>query len=325
MTNTLADRLKYAPDAKSNLPPYDLLATGLVPEFLVRWVVRGMLTQKLAEHRCPEPELQRERTARFVEELKSQPIAIATDRANLQHYEVPAEFFQYILGAAMKYSCCLWSADSDLDRAEADMLELTCLRAEIEDGQRILDLGCGWGSFSLFVAAKYANVHITAVSNSQSQRAFIKERARALGLTNIEVITADINEFQIGKSFDRVVSIEMFEHAKNYERLLAKIASWLKEEGKLFVHIFSHIEHHYHFDSTDPGDWLTRYFFTGGTMPSDDLFLYFAKDMYITKHWRVNGQHYRNTAEAWPELWGYQSGRQWIVSHYLFEKRVLGN
>ncbi len=359
MTNTLSGERKFAPDETSNLLLYDLLALGIVPESLIRWGIRRMLAHKLSELHLRDQQQLLERTMRFVADLKEMPIAIATDSANQQHYEVPAEFFQLILGPAMKYSCCLWTSAEDLGKAESAMLELTCKRAEIANGQRILELGCGWGSFSLFAAQRFSDVTITAVSNSRSQKRFIEQRAKSLGLNNVQVVTADINDFQTAERFDRVVSIEMFEHAKNYERLLANVADWLVEDGKLFVHIFSHIRYQYHFDSSDPGDWLSRYFFTGGTMPSDDLLLYFQKDLFVTQHWRVSGKHYQQTAEAWlrnmqlnrqrlikiigetygaeqskrwwiywrlfflacSELWGFDSGNQWIVSHYLFNKR----
>jgi cyclopropane-fatty-acyl-phospholipid synthase len=317
-----------------------------------------MLSQKLKELRIDDPVLELARTIQFVAELKQQPIAIATNLANKQHYEVPAEFFKNVLGPSMKYSCCLWTNSIDLASAELAMLKLTAERAGIADGQRILDLGCGWGSFSLFAAKRFKNVAITAVSNSQSQRAFIEEKVRHLGLNNVQVITCDINDFDIEQKFDRVVSVEMFEHAKNYERLLEKTASWLTDDGKLFVHIFSHTRHQYHFDNTDSEDWLSRYFFSGGTMPSQQLLLYFQKDLHIVNQWCLNGKHYQQTAEAWlqnmqhnrravmqiieqtygmeqakrwwiywrlfflacAELWGFDSGKQWTVSHYLFEK-----
>jgi cyclopropane-fatty-acyl-phospholipid synthase len=359
MTNTLSGERNFAPDERSNLKLYDLLALGVIPESLIRWGIRGMLVQKLIELRLKNQQMHHERTMQFVANLKEMPIAIATDSANQQHYEVPVEFFQQILGPAMKYSCCFWSTGEDLATAESAMLTLTCERAEIQDGQRILDLGCGWGSFSLFAAQRYRDITITAVSNSRSQKKFIEQRAQLLGLNNLTVITADINDFQTDGRFDRVVSIEMFEHAKNYEKLLANIANWLVDDGKLFVHIFSHIRHQYHFDGSDAGDWLTKYFFTGGTMPSDKLLSYFQKDLFLAHHWQVNGKHYQKTAEAWllnmlrnrkhlmkiiqntygaeqskrwwiywrlfflacAEMFGFDSGNQWMVSHYLFEKR----
>jgi len=357
MTSAQAPTRTLAPDTSSNIFIYDLLATGMVPEFVVRAGIRNMLAQKLQEHRC-DPELSAARRAAFIEELKQSPIAVATAAANQQHYEVPAEFFQFVLGPHLKYSSCLWLDGDDLGAAERRMLQLTCERAGIAEGQQILDLGCGWGSFSLYAAANYKNVQVTAVSNSHSQRAFIERQAAARGLNNLRVITADINDFQIDSKFDRVVSVEMFEHAKNYQALFAKVAGWLKDDGRLFVHIFSHIKYQYHFDNSDPNDWLTKYFFTGGTMPSDDLFLYFADHLHINQHWRVSGTHYQKTAEAWlqnmlkqekpirqimaqtygadqtqrwwvywrlfflacSELWGYKQGTEWIVSHYLFSK-----
>ena len=348
-------------DSKSNILLYDLLATGIVPESFIRLGINFLSTQKLAQYRLDDLQLRLERMSSFAEELRKQPIAIATDLANQQHYELPPQFFQNILGPQMKYSCCLWQTATDLVGAENDMLELTCERAEIVDGQKILDLGCGWGSFSLFAAKRFSSAKITAVSNSRLQGEFIKRRALALGLKNLKVITADINDYQTDECFDRVVSVEMFEHAKNYERLLANIASWLTYDGKLFVHIFAHTIHQYHFDSNDRGDWLTKYFFTGGTMPSDKLLFYFQKDMCIERHWCLNGRHYQKTAEAWlqnmqcnknalmqviadvygekqtkrwwiywrlfflacAQTFGFKSGKEWIVSHYLFNKRRM--
>ncbi len=359
MTGSTADRRTFSKDNSSQLFIYDLLSTGFVPEWITRIGIRQMLSTKLKELRCDDASAE---TMRFARELETMPIAISTDSANDQHYEVPTEFFELILGPMMKYSCCYWDGCNDLAEAELKMLELTCRRAEIEDGQRILDLGCGWGSFCLYAASKFKKSRITAVSNSRTQKSFIEKRMKILGLENIEIVTADINDLSLPrKAFDRVVSVEMFEHAKNYKLLLQKVSNWLDDSGRLFVHIFAHVEHQYHFGLTED-DWLAKYFFTGGTMPSDSLLSCFRDDLVITDKWKVNGSHYQRTSEWWlkrmgdnrpaimailkdtygreqsirwwvywrlfflacAELWGYGGGNEWIVSHYLFKKRSSG-
>lgn len=344
-------------DKKSGLPLYDILANGIVPEFLIRAGIRHLLKQKLKQlsmgYLCPP----NDQLQSFKQELMRYPIAIATDAANTQHYELPAEFFQNILGPQMKYSCCLWGGARDLIQAEQDMLDLTCQRAELADGQKILDLGCGWGSFSLYAAARYPNSHITAVSNSHSQKRFIENKMAQLKIDNVEVITSDINDLDFTRVFDRIVSVEMFEHVKNYQLLLAKIASWLASDGKLFVHIFCHVLYPYHFGQRED-DWLAKYFFSGGTMPSEKLLMAFREDLFVVKQWRINGIHYHKTAEAWlanmqchqtrlwqiiattygqeqarrwwnywrlfflacSEVWKFRKGEEWLVAHYLLEK-----
>lgn len=358
MTAATTNRRIYSRDRKSNLVIYDLIATGIIPEWLIRIGIRRMLKQKLAALKSDDRDLLRQRTRHFAEQLKSYPIAIETDSANTQHYEVPADFFKLILGPNMKYSCCFYEDGDTLEVAELRMLELSCQRADIKDGQRILDLGCGWGSFAIYAATNYPNSRITAVSNSHSQRQFIEWRAKEQGLSNIQVITSDINHLQLpANSFDRIVSVEMFEHAKNYQRLLENVSCWLKDDGKLFVHIFSHVLHQYHYGE-NADDWLARYFFSGGTMPSHELLFAFDNHMQVSQSWQLSGKHYKKTAEDWlenmrsnrpdlidviartygadqakrwwiywrlfflscAELWGYNDGAEWIISHYRFEK-----
>jgi cyclopropane-fatty-acyl-phospholipid synthase len=336
-----------------------LLARDIVPDALIRVGIRHLLGAKLEEEKEKNAILQLEKKMQFVRELRSSPVAIKTKDANEQHYEVPTEFFRYVLGPRMKYSSCHYSRpEQTLAEAEEEMLALTCQRAEIRDGLEILELGCGWGSLTLWLAENYPNAKITAVSNSSTQREYITEALQKLGNKNVNVVTCDMNDFEPGRTFDRVVSVEMFEHMKNYRELLQRVARWLKTDGLLFVHIFTHVEYAYHFEGKDPSDWITRYFFEGGTMPSDDLLLYFQDDLKIQNHWRVCGTHYQKTAEHWlenmdrnreaitpilqsvygeenlarwraywrvffmscAELWGFRGGNEWLVSHYLFRK-----
>ena len=338
-----------------------LLERGALPDALVRVGIRRLLKDRLAEEHRADPAEAQARLMQLIARLRASPVAINTSEANEQHYEVPSGFFEHVLGPHLKYSSCYYDgADDALGDAEARMLALTAERAALADGERILELGCGWGSLSLWMAAKFPRARITAVSNSRTQKTFIDARAKARGLTNLEVLTCDVNHLTFAENtqFDRVVSVEMFEHMRNYQTLMQRIARWLKPGGTLFVHIFTHRWYAYPFEVRDDSDWMAKYFFTGGIMPSDDLLLYFQDDLKIEQHWQVSGLHYARTAEAWlknmdrhrgaieplfaatygaqhltrwwnywrvffmacAELWGFRGGEEWLVSHYRFQK-----
>ncbi len=338
-----------------------LLEKDLLPDWLIRFGIRRRLAETLHEVRPISIEALQEANQKHIEGLKVSPLAVATTEANEQHYELPTKFFQLCLGKHLKYSSGWWDESANtLDTSEAAMLKLTCERADLQDGQRILELGCGWGSLSLWMAEHYPQAQITSVSNSRTQKKFIDAEASKRGLKNLTIRTANMIHYT-GEGdgiFDRVVSVEMFEHMKNYQLLLQRVASWLKPGGKLFVHIFTHRDVAYHFEVRNEGDWMAKYFFTGGQMPSHDLLLQFQKDLRIETQWAVSGSHYEKTSNAWlanmdanreaitpilrdtygadqvtkwrvywrcfymacAELWGYQGGDTWIVSHYRFVK-----
>lgn len=337
------------------------LERNLLPDAVIRRLSRLLLGGRLGSGYKPSAELQLSDLLQFAHSLREMPIAIQTDKAKEQHYELPTSFFKLVLGKYFKYSCCYFSdASKTLEDAEKAMLELYCERSRLEDGHTVLDVGCGWGSLSLYIAQKYSNCKITGICNSKTQKEFIEEQCRVLELQNVEIIVADISTFEMEASYDRIYSIEMFEHMKNYQNLLKKISKWMKEDTLLFVHHFCHKTFAYHFEDTNDDDWITKYFFTGGTMPSANLLLYFQDDVSVVDHWLVNGKHYAQTSEEWlkrmdnnldsikpimestygkdqavkwtvywrtffiavAELFGYNNGEEWMVTHFLFRKKM---
>ena len=236
----------------------------------------------------------------FARTMGDYPVAIHTDEANEQHYELPAEFFSLFLGPRRKYSCCLYPTDTtNLAEAETVSLAETVSHAEIADGQDILELGCGWGSLSLYLAERFPRARITSVSNSASQRAYIEAQAAARALGNLTVITRDMNDFRTDHRFDRIVSVEMFEHMSNWQELLTRAHGWMKPDGRMFLHVFTHKDRSYRFDHSDPADWIAQHFFTGGIMPAQDLPSRFPSIFRVEREWRWNGKHYSRTAMDW--------------------------
>lgn len=339
------------------------MEAGAIPDFAIKAGIRHLLQQRLRELR--QGSLDKERTVMeaYVEGLRASPVAVHTRAANEQHYELPSEFFLYSLGKNLKYSCCFWDETTkDLSDAEDLALKITMDRAQLRDGMKILELGCGWGSLSLKIAKTFPNSKIISISNSATQKAFIDERARSLGLSNLTVYTRDVSQLEDlaieGHTYDRVVSVEMFEHFKNYEILLKRISNALSPGGKLFVHIFTHKDFAYPFEVEGEGNWMGRYFFTGGQMPSHHLLYHFQRDLQMEHSWVWDGTHYEKTCYAWlekmdankdkimplfektygaeavkwynrwrvfymscGELFAFNHGQEWAVSHYLFTKR----
>ncbi len=331
-----------------------LIERGLVPRPLVRRGIRTLLSQRLEEQEQvygPDPQ---QALRRFVEHMREAPVALVPELANEQHYEVPPRFFELALGQRRKYSSCYYpSATTTLDEAEEAMLDLTCERAELVDGQEVLELGCGWGSLTLWMAEHYPNSRITAISNSKPQRLSILRRAEAKGLTNLTVLTEDMNTFEAPGTYDRVVSVEMFEHMRNWESLLGRVRRWLRDDGRVFLHVFAHRSYAYPFEVKDESDWMSRYFFSGGMMPSHDLIDHLEVPFEVDSRWAVNGSHYARTSEHWlqnmddrksevmavlretygveeaprwferwrvfflacAELFAWDGGNEWIVSH----------
>jgi cyclopropane-fatty-acyl-phospholipid synthase len=334
-----------------------LLASDLLPDPVLRAGSRRGATLRERRERRGGVVAQEQRLTALVDRMSTGPIAELPEKANEQHYELPSEFLELILGPRRKYSGCLWEPGTrTLAQAEEAMLELTCKRAGVQDGMRILDLGCGWGSLSLWLAERYPNAHVTAVSNSGLQRELIEAQRDRLGATNLEPVTADVNDFQPQRRFDRVISVEMFEHMRNWRELLRRISGWLKDDGRLFVHVFSHRTLPYRFEGT----WAAERFFTAGVMPSHDLLARFQEHMLLERRWVLPGTHYARTLDAWldqldantekaleilqsagrsgrqartllgawrlflistAEIWRSGGGQRWLVSHYLLSPR----
>ena len=336
-----------------------LAEKSLLPDFFIRLGIRRLCVKRLVDAKTSSAQVMEEKHQQWINTLKESPVALVPEKANEQHYEVPPRLFELVLGSNLKYSSGYWpQGTSSLDSSEVEMLKLSSKRASLSDGQEVLELGCGWGSLTFYIAQNFPNSKITAVSNSNDQRQFIEKKCEKLKIKNIKVITADMNDFSIDKEFDRVVSIEMFEHMRNYDKLLKRVGGWLKKDGKLFVHIFSHKEIAYPFEDEGEGDWMAREFFSGGQMPSHKLLTCFSNRMKIEKDWRVEGTHYEKTSLAWLNkmdenkaevlklfektygkneasiwyqrwriffmscevLFGFNQGSEWGVSHYLFEK-----
>ncbi len=338
----------------------DWTESGLVPDPLVRAGIRRLNRQRLEEIHADDIERVADQLESLVARMHQAEIAPVPQLANQQHYEVPAEFFAQVLGQHGKYSCCYWDDSTvDLSQAEAAALGITCRRAGIEPGMKVLDLGCGWGSLSLWIAGKYPECEVVGMSNSASQREWIMARAAERELQNLRIVTADMNEFDAGQQFDRVVSVEMFEHMRNYPELFRRIAGWLEPEGQFFMHIFCHRNSAYEFIDRGPGDWMSRHFFSGGMMPSFDLPLRFQQHLRLQHRACWSGLHYARTANAWlnnmdrrrasilpllqdcygaaeaekwfqrwriffmacAELFAHDNGREWFVGHYLFSRQ----
>ncbi|MFA8450953.1 MAG: cyclopropane-fatty-acyl-phospholipid synthase family protein [Bacteroidales bacterium] len=335
-----------------------VIKSNILPDFMIRYAIRVLLKGTLRK----QESITKEKTYsidNYLNILSKSQIAIDTDEANEQHYEVPISFFTKVLGPYLKYSCGLWGSTNDkLESSEKNMLELYIQRAQISNGQRILDMGCGWGSLSLFLAKRFPDCSIVCISNSKTQKEYIDKEINKFELTNLECITQDINKFKTEKKFDRIISIEMFEHIRNYVEIFSRIENMLSEKGLLFIHIFAHRKYAYYFDKYSESSWMARTFFSGGTMPSENLLPKAATNFELKNHWIVSGLHYQKTLEAWlkemdnqkeiitnifkatygyeykkmfiywriffmacAETFGYNNGNEWRINHYLFQKK----
>lgn len=337
----------------------DLAEQGRLPDWLVRLGIRRLIADRLRQEARGGIEQQAKRFWSLLASLRASAIALSPEIANQQHYEEPPEFFAEVLGPRLKYSASLWAEGiHNLAEAEERMLETYAQRAQLADGMRLLDLGCGWGSFALWAAEKYPNSEVLAVSNSHNQRRWIHACAKHKGITNLTCMTQDVNSLKLAEQFDRIVSIEMFEHMRNYAELLSRISSWLRPDGKLFVHIFCHRHLMYPFETEGAGNWMGRNFFTGGLMPSRETLCFFQDHLRLERRWDLSGTHYARTARAWldrldanhqaasaaleahgqgraprglsawrlffmacEELFGWNGGNEWLVGHFLFAPR----
>ena len=282
-----------------------LAESGFIPDVLIKIAARHISTRRLNESN------NHDNKDAIINALSKGVVAEKTYDANEQHYEVPPEFFKQVLGENLKYPCSLFENENSLDDAERSMLDLYIERAEIKNGQEVLDLGCGWGSFSLYVAKKFPNVNITSISNSSDQISYIKNEAQKRGLLNIEAIRMDVNNLKLDNQFDRIISIEMFEHLRNYKLILNSLNELLKPDGRLFIHIFCHKKLTYFYELKNNLDWMTKYFFKGGIMPSMDIFKYFEDEVIIINQWNINGNNYSKTCKAW------------LDNHYKNKRKIL--
>ncbi|AZZ38289.1 SAM-dependent methyltransferase [Bdellovibrio sp. qaytius] len=339
---------------------------GLVPDPIIRLGIRNLLKQRLKDMHEQDSKAGGHFINTHANLLRESPLAIMTKQANEQHYEVPTKYYELCLGQHKKYSSCYWDeSTTTLEQAEQKALDISIERAEIKDGMRILELGCGWGSLSLELARRFPNSPVTVVSNSTTQKQFIDSKAKERGFKNLTVLTRDLGKeenYNFGdEKFDRVMSIEMMEHLRNYEKFFSLVSKAMKSDAKMFVHIFTHKTTPYYFETEGEDNWMGKYFFSGGQMPARNLFDQFNKNLTVSQKWDWNGTHYQKTLEAWlekmdqnedqvrvlfkntygaenvelwvnrwrvfymacSELFGFNGGNEWAVTHYLLT--VKGN